>query len=105
MDANADSFAAGTSGTPIYRAIACPDGSDHVRCRNKLRAARDVGGGPEAMAPIGRSKSGVERRVSISLFGFTSPSSPGKRKKVDQPTNRRGLRAPPRRSDGSAAPS
>ncbi|PLS75414.1 MAG: hypothetical protein CYG61_07645 [Actinobacteria bacterium] len=42
---------------------------------------------------------GVESLVSISLFGFTSPSP--KSKNVCQPTNRRGERQPPTRSSGS----
>jgi hypothetical protein len=49
------------------------------------------------------SNSGVEILVSISLFGLTLPSP--KLKNVCQPMKRRGARAPPRRSTGSACPS
>ena len=41
--------------------------------------------------------------MSIRLLGLTSPSP--KSKNVCQPTNRRGARAPPRRSTGSELPS
>ena len=77
-----------------------PDGSCQVRWRSRLRCGSEVGASWLAIAPSGRSKSGVEIFVSICLFGFTWPSP--KSKNVCQPTNRRGARRPPRRSAGSA---
>ena len=72
-----------------------------VRWRSRLRSARDTGGVPDAIAPSGRSNSGVDRIVSMRLLGRVSVSNPGKRKNVCQPIKRLLPLAPPRKSVGS----
>src|SRR5687767_808303 len=73
----------------------------HVRWRSRLRSASDTGGVPDAIAPSGRSNSGVDRIVSMRLLGRVSVSNPGKRKNVCQPIKRLLPLAPPRKSVGS----
>jgi hypothetical protein len=72
-------------------AIACPEGSDQVSPRSRLRCGSDVGGSPPGIVIRGRLKSGVDSFVSIRLFGLTCPSP--KSKNVSQPIKRRGARA------------
>jgi hypothetical protein len=61
-----------------------------VNWRKRLRCGSTWGWSWLAIAPSGRSKSGVEMWVSIRLFGFTSPSP--KLKNVCQPMKRRAAR-------------
>src|SRR5918997_5833780 len=92
-----------SAGSRIARATRCPEGSEKVRWRSRLRYASEAGlaaGDGFGTTDPGRWNSAVERVVSIFLLRRDWPSP--RSKKVGQSMKRRGARLPPERSSGSA---